>query len=150
MKKVNILISVLLIIVAGLIINETRHFPKLSGTDVGAAFFPNLLSCLLILLAVILIVNSLRGKKNEREEASQRNSWRKPGIGFVAVIIYLVLIYYLGFYISTPIFLILFMWMIQYRKWMPVLASAGLATLFIYEVFEVLLKVPMPTGSLFG
>ncbi|HEU4963376.1 MAG TPA: tripartite tricarboxylate transporter TctB family protein [Bacilli bacterium] len=160
MKKVHLSIGIALIAVAGYVLYTTRSFPNLGGTDIGPGFFPNLIAWLMLLLAVLLIFSSLRqeavpaeegdGAEESASETKTQTSARfLPLFGVAATVLYVVLIALAGFYVATPIFLLALMWTLRFRKLVPLVVTIALITVFIYLVFEVMLKVPMPSG-LFG
>lgn len=66
-----------------------------------------------------------------------------------ACIAYLVALYYLGFYLSSLIYLFVVMLFLKVKQWQLWLTIAILA-LMIYGVFTVFLKVPLPTGIIFN
>ncbi len=67
----------------------------------------------------------------------------------VALVVYTALIFIVGYYIATAIYLCGSIYLFGYRKKVIILAiTAGLVA-FIYVLFNVLMYVKMPTG-LFG
>lgn len=67
----------------------------------------------------------------------------------LACLLYLILMYYAGFYVSGAVFLPAVMWYLRV-PWrhiaLTVVALAGI----IYAVFTVFLKVPLPRGQWWG
>ncbi|HLO12920.1 MAG TPA: tripartite tricarboxylate transporter TctB family protein [Pseudoneobacillus sp.] len=149
-RTANLCISIMLIVVAVLTINVAATFPSLEGTDVGAAYFPKMLSFILIGLSILLFIQSLREPKSEQSDSSsQTNNWKKTFLGIVGTIVYTFIFHYIGFYIATILFLFAMMWMLGFKKIVvSIILSIGI-TLFIYVVFEMLLQVPIPKGVLF-
>lgn len=66
-----------------------------------------------------------------------------------ACIAYLIMLYYLGFYISGLIYMIVVLLFLKVRQWQMWLSIAVLG-LLIYSVFTIFLKVPLPKGLLFS
>lgn len=66
-----------------------------------------------------------------------------------ACIAYLILLYYLGFYISGLIYMLVVLLFLKVKQWQIWLTIAVLG-LLVYGVFTLFLKVPLPKGLLFG
>lgn len=149
-RKANLSISILLIVIAVLTINAASSFPTMVGTDVGAAYFPKMLSFIIIGLSILLFSQSLREPKDEQSNSqSESINWKKTTLGILGTIAYTCVFNYIGFYLSTILFLFAMMWVLGYKKIiLATILSIGI-TLFIYVVFELLLQVPIPQGVLF-
>lgn len=75
-----------------------------------------------------------------------------PGQFFFVVIsciAYIILLFYVGFYISSLIYLVATMCFLRVKLWQLTLSTVLLGSL-IYGVFTLFLKVPLPKGMLFN
>lgn len=61
---------------------------------------------------------------------------------------YLIALYYLGFYISGFIYMLVVMYFLKVKQW-QIWLTIILLGLLIYGVFSVFLKVPLPQGLIF-
>lgn len=109
---------------------------------------------MLILYPVILFMEWRDFKKNqtEAEEVEDEDSYdftKRIGLFMVAVIIYLVALYYVGFIISTVLFLPSLMWILGTESKVKPLIIAVVATALMFMLFDLLLGVPLPMGLLF-
>ncbi|GHU27993.1 hypothetical protein AGMMS50256_09090 [Betaproteobacteria bacterium] len=131
---------------------NSRYFP-LSGLemDVGPARFPVIYAGVLLILAAVLVYNTLRRSTVQKAEVVPASSFNfvPVVIGIVATGIYIYLIPLLGYLPPTVVFLIGMMWLMgmRHRLWNPVIAIG--ITLFLYLVFLFGLSIPLPMGSLF-
>ena len=66
-----------------------------------------------------------------------------------ACVAYLIALYYLGFYLSSLLYLAIVMLFLKVKQWQLWLTVAILG-LLIYGVFTLFLKVPLPQGLLFS
>jgi putative tricarboxylic transport membrane protein len=148
-KRIDISISLALIVIAGIMIHTSRSFPGAQGADVGASFFPVILSSLLIFLSLLLILTSIKNKAVETRTAG-KSEWKKVVFGMGFTFIYFVLLIYLGYVVATPIFLAAMMWMFNYRRIIQVVFWSLLITGVIYVCFAMLLQVPLPSGVFFS
>ncbi len=91
---------------------------------------------------------------NIYNEINDKNKPFKPGnINLVSKIVLVLLIYFvtiplLGYFLSTPAFLLIAMYILKYRKWQIMVINAFGFVIFSYLVFELLLKIDLPLGSL--
>ena len=68
----------------------------------------------------------------------------------IMMLVYVSLTHFLPLYVTTPIFLICSMYYLGMRKWKVLLPIAVGMDIFIYLVFGLVFKVPIPMGILFG
>jgi hypothetical protein len=72
-----------------------------------------------------------------------------PMIAFVMVAVYTLLIPKVGFFVTSTVFMLIFMVWMGYRKPVPmVLTTVGMMG-FIWYLFVYSLNVPLPSGILF-
>ncbi len=140
-------IALAMFFISGLVYYLTLDFEagKLSGS-VGPASIPRLWSVILAAFSLRLIYTNLRNPK--KPNAKKRVAGKTLGLlGLMAA--YLVIVSYLGYYISTGFFLIAGMiWMNYRRYFVIVLTTAGFLLMSFY-IIQTLLQVPLPSGSLF-
>ncbi|WML56647.1 tripartite tricarboxylate transporter TctB family protein [Neobacillus sp. PS2-9] len=144
-KRVDISIAGALILLAGLIIYTSRSFPHSQGPDVGAGFFPAILSGILILLSLILIFSAL----SKVGHAPEKTEWKKAVLAMVFTFLYFLFVTYIGYVIATPLFLAGMMWYYQYRKKINLVFWSLFITGIMYFCFDSLLRVPLPMGLFF-
>ena len=142
--KADILIPLFLIILSLYLYTLTGDFPsgKLSKTA-GPAAMPRLWLYGLLFFNGWLLAQQLKSKA--QDEPVSPNRGRAVGLaGFMVV--YLTALPYLGYYVSTFIFLITGSYLLRYRKhWLIVGTAAGFTALS-YLVFNQVLQVPLPLG----
>jgi putative tricarboxylic transport membrane protein len=68
---------------------------------------------------------------------------------FILLLIYSTALSYLGFYLSSALFLPLAMLMLGAKKPISITLTSAGVLLFVYLVFAKLLEVPLPEGLLF-
>jgi len=143
--KAEVVIGLLLIFLSGYLYWLTLDFPQgeLSKTA-GPAAMPRLWIYGLILFSGILIVNTIRDNADSNNE-NGRNLFQSVSL-IGLMIAYLLMVGFLGYYISTALFLISGAYLLGYRNhW--IIAGSGLGfTLLSYLVFYKLLQVPLPLG----
>jgi hypothetical protein len=82
----------------------------------------------------------------ERYPASSRRAFTVWGI----CLAYGILVSYVGFIFLTPILIVALLWTLRFRKVLPVILIALIATALMYGLFDILLLVRLPHGPLTG
>lgn len=155
MRKKDLYSALTLLIVCGLTYWEASSYPAESS------YFPRIIIGLLAILSVFLLGKALlQGREKKTEEPADAP---KPAGGlplwknriFVRVLlmicvalIYLVVMSSVGFYLITLFYLPLMMGILGVRRLKIIALSTFSVLFFIYLVFTVFLKVPLPTGIL--
>jgi len=124
------------------------------GTSkVGPRFFPYLIVVSIICLgAVSLIIDIYKVKVNKEEhEINDINitSAFRVVATIVNLIVWIILIRYLGFIISTILLTSFLIIIIEKRKTYQVLSVSVLFSILIYFIFQLGLKIPLPKGLFF-
>ena len=152
MRKANILVSVLCILLSAYVIKTAQGFPEnLSAVDPGPAYFPTLMAGMVIILSLVLAALAITGKGADAEDKLDfHGGSRRALIGIAMFAVYCVLFKPLGFIIDTIWFCFAMMVLLQNRKY-PVIAAVSVATaVIIYIIFAVLLGAKLPAGLLKG
>ncbi len=154
-KKAEIVFGGAAVLFALLFFILAGNFPGARGHDVGMAFYPRVLSILIIVLSVIVILQGITRKETESESRESLFYTEDKGVQRVVLLILATLIYpyllqYAGFLILTPVYLGFLMWVIKAGKAKKILFLALLTTVLIYVVFQRLLKIPLPTGLFYN
>lgn len=146
MKKYNIGISIVLILMSVAMFLSASKMPSVDGS-MGAGTWPKVLAVCMILLAVLLLIQSLTDRTPEkgtlydgpRAQASSDRHCHYAGI--------LRHTEFFGFMIASafmiPAIMIL---MGERRPFMLIGVTVGVLV-FIYVVFAILLNLPLPSGS---
>jgi len=105
------------------------------------SLIPRIWIIVLILLSILLIFRSASNKPVTRATS--------PGtvlIIIVLLLIYLVTMQWIGYYITTPVFILSAMYLLTYRKISIMTINAFGFVLFSYLVFNELLHIDLPLG----
>lgn len=150
----NRITVVFTVVLAALYIYATSQFPALDVSDpLGPKVFPYLIGTGLLLSAVALLVQTLRAKKPARPGEGQkisgggRHYWV---VGAVAIWtgLYLAAFEWLGYALSTSIYLLILMAYFHRGKWMSNILTSVLYSFISYWMFTKLLSVSLPRGIL--
>ncbi len=115
----------------------------------GPGFLPFGLALILILLSLALILQS-RAKGGTPKPFWAERAWLRPLLGIVIFTLYAFSLGYIGFILTTFLFLIIWMWVIERIRWKTILSISVGVTAVLYFIFEYFLEVPLPTGFFSG
>jgi len=141
-KLGNILFSVTFLLIGLYFLINTFQIQNLvSGNDVGPRAFPLLVSIGLIIFAGINLMTSIFNKQIEKMEFQ---NFTKVVLTMAGLILFLILISVLNFYIASIIMLPILLWINDVRKPVRLGFSTVITILFIFVVFDYLLRIPIP------
>jgi hypothetical protein len=144
-RKINIdvFIGIALTIAAIFFFTETLKI------NPGAAKFPRAVYGLFIAMSVLLTINGIR--KTLKPSYASKNDFNfnfrvmgAPLAVFGIVAIYMALMYFTGFFISTAIFVPVFMLFYGIKNIRTILITDIALNLFVYILFVQLLRVTLP------
>ncbi len=138
----QIMIPLFFIFLAFIFFLLTFAFP--TNDEVGPSVVPRLWIFLLIPLNLYLLIDVLK-KKEKMIQNGDKNTVFK----FVLLLVlYLFSIFYLGYFLSSFLFVFLGIYLLGYRKYLPIILISCGWVLFSYFIFYRILFVPFPVGKL--
>lgn len=109
--------------------------------DESTIYVRFILSILMILSALLLV------KSNKPSDKTIKQLFTKDKIISICLMLaYVILIPILGFFVSTFVFLIGFMWVFKHKGLAGYLIAAVIASISVYIVFQKFLSIWFPTG----
>jgi hypothetical protein len=147
MTLANRIISIILLVFSIFVWLGANEFPASNGQGLGPDFFPKVTAIILGVLATILFF-----KKEDSEESIfsfPRSAVPLFVSGLIALVLYVIMIEFIGFTISTIFLTFSWMWLMGIRKWITLIVASILISVGIAAVFEFLLFVPIPHGILY-
>ena len=114
----------------------------------GPGFMPMIVGGALSSLSFVLIVLTLMGGplRGRLTFWQENGNWRKIFFAFLSLIFFLVFVNYLGYLITTSLFLIYLLRFIGKRAWGSSVLVGVIASVASYFVFKVVLEVRLPIG----
>jgi len=145
-KKVDYIILIFCTVIAVLLYRSTAFYPKVSQNS--TANYVRFLALCMGILSLLQIYYSR--KKNDNDMAEFYSNKKRFFSLIVLLIAYISIIAFLGFMLSTAIFLPVTMYFMGHRKKRIILASSLGLLLFLQVLFVTILQVPLPRGMIFG
>lgn len=107
--------------------------------------FPLIVLALVAVLIVAMIVHAIRDPVPQYDFAGG-----KRAILFgLSLLLYAMVIYLVGFYIASPLYMGIMMYLMGQRSRKVLLGVSLSITLFIFVTFDLIMRIPVPSGLLF-
>jgi putative tricarboxylic transport membrane protein len=149
MKKADQWSGLVLLIIAGLICWRAASLPYGRLRNPGPGFYPLWLGILLGVMSIGLFVKITRQKERARilrDILEEEIRWGKILLVIVALILYGVLMDYVGFLILTFLLMAFLLRTIEPQPWKAVIGWALFGSIGSYLVFEIWMKLRLPKG----
>jgi putative tricarboxylic transport membrane protein len=115
----------------------------------GPGFLPFICGALLAGLSFVYFLQEGRSRDAKVEKkpfiVDRRRTW-KAALTLITFLVYAIGMEYLGFFVSTIIFLIFLFWVVASQRWYVVIFGSILTSVATYIVFGTLLNSPLPKG----
>ena len=151
MKRVNIVLSLILLLFAGFYAWLTAALPTRDlPNTMGVAFFPWVLCASLVGLSLMLLFKSLYFPPDET--CAYRVEWielKEILIFLVVTYLYINSLVVVGFVIATPVYLAILMISSGSRRWKEIALVSLLTGVGVYFFFDKAFQVILPSGTLF-
>jgi len=113
-----------------------------------AGYFPFYVGLLICVSGAVLLVKAVRETSLARESFVEREQLKTILIVLAPTVVYVASIAWLGFYVSSTIYIAYFMWKLGKYPWLKIApVSIGVSVAF-FLVFETWFQVPLPKGPL--
>ena len=152
MKKKDVISSIFLLALAGVVFFEVRKLPIGSLGAPRLGLWPLILAILLVGLSLILLAQAIKKKENKKEKSAfwgGPDSWKRFGLAVGALFAFGFVYEHLGYLISVFLLISFLLRAIESIKWWVVITVALSSSVCSYLLFGVVLETQLPAG-LFG
>ena len=152
MKKANVVTGIIFLALSIFAYVESMGMTsKLMTDQLGPSFWPECLSVVMGIFSIILILQGIFSKKENRGSpfAFRTEGFKRMVLVSLTLIATGAIIYFLGIYIGI-IFMLPLCMLIHGERNVKILAGLTAAIcVFVWLTFDVALRVPLPMGTLF-
>ncbi len=143
MKKINsdTIVAICFITLAGFWYYLIKALPNQQPK--GPGFYPTILVCCMLFLAIILLIKSLIVGTNVKIELTKKDGIRVL-IAVVSLIAYLILLPKLGYVVATGLLLTVLITLFGEKKKLQAAVVSMITSGVIYFVFHTLFSVQLP------
>jgi hypothetical protein len=146
----DIVVALVLIAAAGVVISDSLRlgvrWRPIEGPAAG--YFPFYIGLILALSSAVTLVRALVDKPAAGQTFVTRKAFGQVMAVLVPLIVYIVVLSFIGIYVASAIYIALFMWHFgkyPLSKGVPIGVGISLA---LFVMFEVWFLVPLPKGPL--
>ena len=149
MKKGLIAANLFLIALSLFGMIESSRLERTMQMGIGIGFLPFSMSLAMGVLSLVLLVGVLKGRvKIKDEPICEKGGATRVLTVAVILAAYIIFIDGIGFVPSTFMFFCATIFILGHRRILRTLLTSAAFTLFLYAIFRVWLKSPLPTGFL--
>ena len=145
-KPIDIIVGIVLSILSITIYLYAEQYVGRGVNTYGPNFFPQVLSILLLVASIALIVKAVKGSEQKQLEETDKKGFIRALVALILAIGYIQIMQFLGFYLSTALFLYILMMYFGQKSQILYIASSILVSSVIYGIFHFFLKIPLPEG----
>ncbi len=152
MKKGNVASGIVLLAFSIWIFIMAQALPVKATSATGPGFFPKIIAILLAVISIAIVVREWLAWHRTREMAQPIvwGNWKRMLLVLAAVVGYTAILRTLGFLISTFLFLLVMLLIMEPSRkaiWKKLLIAAVM-TGIVYVVFAVIFGASLPRGLL--
>ncbi|MDP3702268.1 MAG: tripartite tricarboxylate transporter TctB family protein [Hylemonella sp.] len=142
-------VAVLVIIMGGVVIYGSRKLGSEWTSDgPGAGYFPFYIGLILCISGIGVLYQALAGKVKNTEVFVDGESFKRVLSVLLPAAVYVGFIQVLGIYVSSALYIALFMIILGKYGWLKSVIIALAVNALFFMMFEVWFKVPLHKGSL--
>jgi putative tricarboxylic transport membrane protein len=148
-KTMEIAVTLLFVIFGAVVCWDSYRIGAKWGDDgPQAGYFPFYIGVIIIVCSAITLFQSLAIKAADNSSFVMRGQLKMVTLVMVPTVVYVGFIDWLGIYVTSTLYIALFMWWLGKYSWVKyVSVSVGVSVAF-FLMFEVWFKVPLPKGPL--
>lgn len=147
-KQRDLLCSVLFLACGVFILTQSAAIEPIMGKDLGSGFMPKIVAAVIIVLSGIKLILTLISKKQAAKVESD-DDLRGGLLTILALSAYVLLFEYLGFILSTGLYLFIQILVLSNEKNRNIKLFAAISVITpaaVYAVFVYVINMPLPAG----
>ena len=148
-QTVEIIVAVLFLAIAGLVIYDSNRLGfgwAVEGPQSG--YFPFYIGVIIAIASVVNLLRAIFAADRSREAFVMHKPFRTVLAVLVPSAIYVGVIYLLGIYVASAIFIAMFMRWLGRFGWTKIAMVSLPVPIILFFMFEVWFLVPLPKGPL--
>ena len=148
-RAVEVAVAAVIFLFGALVAFDSFRLGARWGDDgPQAGYFPFYVGLFICVSAAVVLVQSVRNGALAEESFVEREQLRMILTVLAPTIVYVALIAWLGFYVSSTIYIAWFMWKLGKYSWLKIVPVAVGVSVAFFLIFELWFSVPLPKGPL--
>ena len=149
MRGVELVVASLIFALGLLVVSDSWRLGAGWAEDgPQAGYFPFYIGLLLCISSAVIFWRGMRDRRSAQQAFVTHGQFRMVLVLLIPTLFYVIGIYFLGIYVSSILFVALFMVFLGKYHWLrSALVALGVSIAF-FLLFEVWFRVPLPKGPL--
>jgi hypothetical protein len=148
-RTVEALVALVLLVIGVVVIVESRRLGAGWTSDgPGPGYFPFYIGVIIAVSGAGILYQALHSKEKRAEIFVDSQQLKRVMSVLIPATVYVLAIRFLGMYVSSAIYIALFMIVLGKYSWVKSIAAALVVSALFFCMFEVWFKVPLFKGSL--
>lgn len=138
--------SIAISVISALLTLQSFNYPAESSQ------FPRFLCILMLFFSFLILIRTVKNKSTEKSGVTGGNfmaTIKLPAAVFASAALYLLCMQYIGYFVSTVVYMALSMFFFGERRPLPIAAAVIIFLAVIYALFVSFLGLRLPEGVLF-
>lgn len=141
--------SIIVVLLGLIFIYESLHLTLIQEGVPGTGFFPLLLGLLMTPLGFVIFISTVISKDKETINWPNRSKAQELLLIMLALSLYIFLMHFIGFAISTLFFCAILMRILRRLWWVNALIAGIIISTLLTIILDMEFGVPLPRGELF-
>jgi len=149
-RTMEIVVALLFLAAAAVVIADSIRvgFGWRENEGPRAGYFPFYIGVIMAAASAVNLFRAIGDRKSAERTFTGRRAFRQVLAVLLPLLVYVAAVALIGFYISSTIYMALFMWYFgKYPIWRGVVIGAAVSIVF-YLMFEIWFLVPLPKSPL--
>ena len=143
----DLIVAVLNFALGALVVYESVRLGASWGSDgPGAGYFPFYIGMLICICSFAVFVQSLIKGKTDRAVFVTEEQFKLVLVVLVPATAYAIGVWLIGMYVSSALFIVLFMRIAGHYSWLRSTAVGAGVSVTAFVMFEIWFKIPLPKG----
>lgn len=144
---IDLVVAALIFALGALVVFESVRLGAGWGTDgPGAGYFPFYIGTLICVCSFAVFVQSLLKAKSDHAVFVTGEQFKLVLVVLVPTAAYAFGVWLIGMYVSSALFVVLFMRVAGHYTWLRSAAVGGGISVAAFVMFEIWFKIPLPKG----
>ena len=145
----DLVVAALIFALGALVVFESVRLGASWGTDgPGAGYFPFYIGALICICSFAVFVQSLLKGKTDQAVFVTGEQFKLVLVVLVPTAVYAFGVWLVGMYVSSALFIVLFMKIAGRYTWLRSTAVGGGVSVAAFVMFEIWFKIPLPKGPI--
>lgn len=143
----DLVVAALIFALGALVVYESVRLGAGWGSDgPGAGYFPFYIGALICICSFAVFVQSLLKGKADRAVFVTGEQFKLVLVVLIPTTAYAVGVWLIGMYVSSALFIVLFMKIAGHYTWLRSTAVGAGVSVSAFVMFEIWFKIPLPKG----